>query len=131
MKAYRIYRHVTGGTEAVKQGWSWPAFLFTFFWAMVKKMWGLGLGVLVGWLAVAVVLGMAGDSRAIDAFGNLVGLIVSVVFGVNGNAWRASNLRSRGYEAVGTVAAKNPEEAIALSLKPGEPGAKPSLEQAA
>lgn len=37
MKTYKIFKNPTGQYEAVKQGWSWPAFLFGGIWACVKK----------------------------------------------------------------------------------------------
>lgn len=40
MKHYKIYEHPAGRIEAVKQGWSWPAFFFVPTWALFKKMWG-------------------------------------------------------------------------------------------
>ena len=41
MKTYKIFKNPTGQYEAVKQGWSWPAFFFGGIWACVKKIWGL------------------------------------------------------------------------------------------
>ena len=42
MKVYKIFKDSIGQYEAVKQGWSWPAFFFEGIWACVKKIWGLG-----------------------------------------------------------------------------------------
>ncbi len=39
MKQYKIFKHPNGETEAVKQSWSWPAFFFTWIWALIKKLW--------------------------------------------------------------------------------------------
>ena len=41
MKTFHVFKHPVEGFQAVKEGFSWPAFLFTGFWAFVKKMWGL------------------------------------------------------------------------------------------
>ena len=30
MKQYTVFQHPTSGYEAVKNGWSWPAFFFTW-----------------------------------------------------------------------------------------------------
>ncbi|WP_084286517.1 DUF2628 domain-containing protein [Halomonas halodenitrificans] len=40
---------------AIKKGWSWPGFFFGPLWAMVKKMWGLGSGLLVAVIVLAYV----------------------------------------------------------------------------
>lgn len=63
MKQYKIYANPQGTYEAVKQGWSWPAFFFSFIWAMVKKMWGLGVGVLVAFFALGFVIGLSLDAK--------------------------------------------------------------------
>ncbi len=41
MKTFNLYRHPTQGFEAVKVGFSWPAFFFTILWMLVKRLWGL------------------------------------------------------------------------------------------
>ena len=43
--------------------------------------------------------------------------VLSVVYGVFGNKWRAANLSSRGFEFVDTVTAANSEGAVALHMK--------------
>jgi hypothetical protein len=40
MHTYRILRHLSGTLEAVKDGFSWPAFFFGFIWACSKRLWG-------------------------------------------------------------------------------------------
>lgn len=112
MKDYKIFRHPQSPIEAVKQGWSWPAFFFTCFWAMFKKMWGLGLGALVA----IVVVGLIVDAIA-GKFSSVFGIIVGCFFASSGNKWRESNLLSRGYDIVDTVKASNPEGAIAKYMK--------------
>lgn len=118
MKHYKIYKHPSESIEAIKQGWSWPAFFFGFIWAMIKKMWGIGVGVLIGWFALGVIIGLIslGDTIA-NPLINVVGFIVSIIFGINGNLWREKNLTTRGFEQVNTITAANPEGAIALHLK--------------
>jgi hypothetical protein len=112
VKQYKIFKHPSGATEAVKQGWSWPAFLFSFVWAMVKKMWAIGIGLFI--LSV-IFISMVGTGA--DLLINIISIIVSLVFGMYGNFWREKNLDSRGYEMQRTVTAANPEEAIALYMK--------------
>lgn len=110
MKQYKVFVHPSGNSEAVKQGWSWPAFFFGFIWAMVKKMWGLGVAVMI---ATIVFIAIAKSEALI----NIVSLIASIVFGMNGNSWREKNLVSRGFEQTDTVTAANPDGAMALYLK--------------
>lgn len=122
MKQYKVFRNPSGVTEAVKQGWSWPAFFFSAIWAMVKKMWGLGVGVLAGFFVLGFVLAAIADESTGEAIVNVVAIIANVIFGVNGNSWREKNLVSRGFDQVDTVTAANPEGAVALYLKGANPG---------
>lgn len=122
MKQYKVFRNPSGVTEAVKQGWSWPAFFFSAIWAMLKKMWGLGVGVLAGFFVLGFVLAAIADESTGEAIVNVVAIIANVIFGVNGNSWREKNLVSRGFDQVDTVTAANPEGAVALYLKGANPG---------
>jgi hypothetical protein len=117
MKQYKIFKHPSGTSEAIKQGWSWPAFFFSYIWAMVKKQWALGVTALIAVLMFGFVVGAAGGDEGGDALINIVSIIINIVFGINGNLWREKNLISRGYELMDTVTAANPEGAVALYLK--------------
>ncbi|MCY4487204.1 MAG: DUF2628 domain-containing protein [Deltaproteobacteria bacterium] len=54
MKKFSILRHATSGYEVVKNGWSWPAFFFTWIWAFVKKLWLIGVIVFLFGIRVPV-----------------------------------------------------------------------------
>lgn len=114
MNKYKVYKHPVGDMEAVKQGWSWPAFFLSPFWAMYKKMWGLGFGVLIltGFIYAAL-----GKSASIFSFADVVSIVISFFFGINGNDWRIANLESRGFDYMETVYASSPDGAIAVHLK--------------
>jgi hypothetical protein len=107
MKQYKIFKHPSGAIEAVKQGWSWPAFLFSFIWAVAKKMWAIGIGLL---LLSMIFISMVGAGA--DLLINIVSIIVSVAFGIYGNFLREKNLASRGYEMKKTITAAKPGDAI-------------------
>jgi hypothetical protein len=47
MKTYNIYVNPQGAGEAVKQGWSWPGFFFNFIWALIKRIWVLGVVLMI------------------------------------------------------------------------------------
>lgn len=106
MKQFAILQHPASGHEVVKNGWSWPAFFFTWIWAFVKKLWLIGVIVfLFGILASSIP----------EAW--LVGeLIISIVMGVKGNELRLKRLRDSGYEQVATVEANTPDGALAVHL---------------
>ena len=117
MKKYKIYANPQGNYEAVKQGWSWPAFFFGCIWAMVKKLWTLGITVLVAFFVVGLVLGATGAGKGAEAMFNVLSIVLNIIFGINGNSWRENNLPKRGYEWKGTVSAENSEGAIALYIR--------------
>ena len=111
MKLYKIFKNLMNQYEAVKQGWSWPAFLFGAIWACVKKMWGLGIGIFVTFVVLAV---LAGQNEIFGAIINLLSLGVGIVLGMQGNTLREKNLVKRGYvEVPQVINAANPEAAIA------------------
>ena len=55
----------------VKIGWPWPGFFFTWIWALVKKLWGIGFGV----FAVAFVVMIVQMTVAVEVFDNRNGLL--------------------------------------------------------
>ena len=105
MKHYKIFANPQGSYEAVKQGWSWPAFFFTWIWAIVKKMWWPVVGVLIAVFALALF---------IAALADVVIIVISMIFGIFGNKWRENNLPTRRYDYKETVNAETPEGAITL-----------------
>ncbi|MDZ7338168.1 MAG: DUF2628 domain-containing protein [candidate division KSB1 bacterium] len=118
MREYKIFEHPNGRIEAVKQGWSWPAFFLTAWWALYKKMWWVGGTVFAVYSIVWLIAEGPGNQLRdfINSLASLGGLVLGVVFGVNGNRWHEKNLRHRGYRSRATVTAPNPEAAIAIFL---------------
>ncbi|MBN7769930.1 DUF2628 domain-containing protein [Marinobacter daepoensis] len=117
MKQYKIFTHPSGLQEAVKQGWSWPGFCFSGFWALDKKMWGLAALILVGGVSMAVIFLVIMPLETAKLVANLAALGIAIAIGNNGNQLREENLRSRGFDTDGEmVEAENPDEAIANFL---------------
>ncbi|GAG96118.1 unnamed protein product [marine sediment metagenome] len=53
MAIYTIYKHDEAGlVQAVKLGFSWPAFFFDMIWAAVKKLWLVFTLMMLGLLAI-------------------------------------------------------------------------------
>jgi len=122
VKQFTVFKHPTGETQAVKQGWCWPAFFFNIFWAMFAKMWVLGSSLLIAFFILGFISGLSGESEGIEAIINIASIIVSIVFGVNGNKWRKKHLISRGFDLMDTVTAANKDGAVALFLKNANTG---------
>jgi len=121
MKQYKIFKHSSGKIEAVKQGWSWPAFVFNWIWVIVKKQWLLGFGIIFLWgsfnVSLSILSEAASNSSLFKLFGGLFSSTVSYILGSKGNALRESHLISRKYEYIETIEAKNPDSAVAAYVK--------------
>jgi len=118
MKIFDVYKHVTQGYRAVKQGFAWPAFFFTFIWAFVNKMWGDGFALLL----VIITLNLVQTifvSLSVTLVMLLAQLAFCIVVGVKGNSWRRGNLVHRGFEKMNTIEAETPDAAIATVAKSG------------
>jgi hypothetical protein len=107
MKQFKVFKSRSGEIQAVKQGWCWPAFFFTSIWAMVAKMWALGIGSLVAVVAISIFFEASGIS-----VGNAGSIGLSVLFGLKGNEFREKHLLSRGFELQDTVRATSMAEAV-------------------
>ena len=116
MKTFYVYKHPTHGYEAVKQGFSWPAFFFNWLWAFIKKLWGIGFGFL-GVMFILVFLETIFEEEG-SAGGKLLMLLLQIGvfggFGIKGNKWRRSSLQKRGFQQVKLVEAETPDAAIAV-----------------
>lgn len=114
MSQYKIYSDATGELEAIKDGWSWPAFLFNVIWALTKGMWTLVIAILLIFLAVGMFVRMTdGDIM----WTNILSLTVSLIMGVTANPLQAKKLATYGFEPVAVVSANSPEQAIARYLQ--------------
>ena len=105
MKVYKIFKDSRGQYEAVKQGWSWPAFFFVGIWACVKKMWGLGIILII--LSIILSFFNFGAEELVSTdpafaifppFLFLIGITIRILMGAYGNKLREKNLISRGYQ---------------------------------
>ncbi|HVZ14257.1 MAG TPA: DUF2628 domain-containing protein [Bauldia sp.] len=90
----------------VKEGFSWPAFLFAGPWLIFRRLWL----VLIGYVIVAVALGAAGNALGNPIFG-LVMLAVHFLFALEATALRAWTLERHGYRLVGIAEGRREEEA--------------------
>ena len=126
MRSFAVFSRPAGEIEVVKQGWSWPAFLFNVLWALWHRMWLLAFGMWLGEIlgpasltAVFEFLSRAGLDMPplVLAAGMAFGLGVPVAFGSRGNAWRCAHLRLRGFVERGTVVAPSVETAERMFLR--------------
>jgi hypothetical protein len=95
-------------TRFVKDGFSWPAFFFSWLWLAAKRMWiVLALFVALQLLAAAFAAAIAAPFWFTWAFG----FGVSLFLGLEGNALYRWSLARRGYREVALEAGSSPAEA--------------------
>ena len=99
MKQFKVFKNPAGKNKPVKQGWCWPAFFFTFWWALVAKMWGHAILLIVSFFLFGsffVTSNLSVDEA--EGFSGIFGLVIHILFGLKGNKWREKHLISKGFE---------------------------------
>ncbi len=106
MKQFDLYQHASKELQAVKVGFSWPAFFFPFIWTFVKGLWVHGF-----WLLAALIT----ISAAIAApVANIVMLALNIFVGFRANDWRRTELWLKyGYRPLRRVEAESIDLALA------------------
>ena len=110
---FDAFSHKSLGYQLVKRGISWPAFCFTWVWALTKKLWAYGFTT----LAILLIPYLISDNSIEDAILKqliefCVPIITIIVFGIQGNSWWRSRLMQSGYELITTIEANNYEDAL-------------------
>lgn len=124
MYIYKIYQSPLYTFEAVKQGWSWPAFFFGPIWALFKTLWGLGFLIIIGQsilISAYANLFLQGLPQqeavlALQPINFLLTIIVAIPIALYGNSLRGKNLLVKGYKEVAYVIAENPQNAIKVHM---------------
>ncbi|WP_299477455.1 DUF2628 domain-containing protein [uncultured Roseibium sp.] len=82
------------------------AFIFSFIWLLVHRMWL----VLLGYLALTLVIELLAFALGSQAMG-IAALAVSLLFGFEAQALRRWSLERKGWRVIGIVDGENPAEA--------------------
>lgn len=107
MRKWSIYEHPDGRIKVVKEGWSWPAFLFSLIWLPYKML----------WIETIVFYGFIIMSDKLPQ--NLISpifFILIITFGIICNKRVANKLKNKGFEQRTTIEAKNKDAALAIYL---------------
>lgn len=94
---------------AVKEGFCWPAALFSVFWALWHRMWGVALGLAVLQAAAGGMGALAGMD---EVTGAALGAGVFILVGGFANDVRRWSLARRGYTERGIILAPGAEVAV-------------------
>lgn len=114
MKTFKIFESPLGKKEAVKVGWSWPAFWFFFIWILVKKLYFIASII---WSLLIIIIFVEIEVGTADTISSIFSFIIGIVGGIQGNKWRENNLIQRGFISKTTIQAMTPEGALALFVQ--------------
>jgi len=92
----------------VKDGFSWPAFFIPFVWMIWHRLW---LALVTYVVVAAGLAGIGYLSGFPDSLATLLGLLINLFFGLEGNNFRRRSLARRGYHEVADIVASDREEA--------------------
>ena len=115
---HSVYEHPDGRREIIKNGFSWPAFVFGPLWAWRRGMFLLGFALLALELSLQLIPEIFIDFLA--EAGIVVHLVLTVGvliwIGAQGNAWLRRSVLNRGFTLVSASApAEIPRQGVSLS----------------
>ena len=134
MKTFEVYERDDYKVQAVKVGFSWPAFFFVGIWAFVKGLVAIGFALL---FAASVMGGIFQAAAGSDPGAGLVVFLLTIGFRIfvasRGNDWRRKHLLGNGYRLHSTVAAGSVLEALkaAYPAAANGPAVQPASRNAA
>ncbi|MBI5136529.1 MAG: DUF2628 domain-containing protein [Nitrospirae bacterium] len=112
-RTFDVYRHPIKGYQAVKRGFSWPAFFYSFIWSLFKGLWAIAFMIFLAVVALDVVgHSLAGAVPVAGLVTWLAQMGVAIFVGRNGNGWRREDMLGKGFVPVGTVQAGSPAKAV-------------------
>jgi Protein of unknown function (DUF2628) len=110
MAIYTVHNRLVGKDDPmfVKDGFSWPGFVFTFIWLLYKRMWVVA-SVAAAAMFVASFLSSASANPGLMQ--SLFSLVMSMILGFEGNELQRWSLTRRGYRETALLQGDDPEEA--------------------
>ncbi len=95
--------------RAVKDGFSWPAFVFSFIWALWHRLWLVAAAIFVAEFAIGLLVGLIGLGAVANG---VLSLGTALIVGWLANDLRRDHLERIGLTDLGVVIAGNGEDAI-------------------
>ncbi len=95
--------------EAVKEGFSWPAFVFSAFWALWHRLWLAAVLILAATLALGFLIDFVGAHPVIRG---AVSAGLALVIGWTANDFRRAKMRKQGFAQRSPIIARTAEAAI-------------------
>ncbi|MFO1152340.1 MAG: DUF2628 domain-containing protein [Rhodospirillales bacterium] len=95
--------------QLVKEGFSWPAFFFSFLWALWSRLWLVALVM----FAIEALCGLASEWLGLPPVLNaVISLGLAAALGLVANDLKRFTLFRRGYAEVGVVAGSDRDAAL-------------------
>ena len=113
MKRFDIYEDPDRDTiEAVKHGFAWPAFFFTWLWAFAKGLPLHGTLLLAAWVAAPAGNQVVDGGGPLEELLGALPVVAAVCAGAFGNDWRRARLERRGAVKTGSIESPSAKQAI-------------------
>ena len=109
--AFKIYQQPNGQLVSVKQGFSWPAFFFTFLWAIYHRLWLAALVLCVGLFLLNRIADWSQHLVNSSALESYVSYAIAL-FGVIGNKLIERKLIAKGSVLRGTSRLASGKDAL-------------------
>ena len=93
----------------VKEGFCWPAFLFTMLWAIWQRLWLVAAGLLSISLITIFILDRLGADQSVIL---IIYFGITMVFGYHANDFRRTKLKQIGYLERGVVCGVTEDAAV-------------------
>ena len=93
----------------IKEGFCWPAFFFSLFWALWHRLWLVTLGLAAANVAAGVIVFQSGANEAVNI---VISFGIALLLGFIGNDLRRAKLEWRGFREGGIVLARTSEAAV-------------------
>ena len=120
MKSFKVHKHPALGYKAIKIGFSWPAFFFSYFWLLVSKLWRYSILIIGSFICLVIIETVIEQSpeSGLQAIAYLVIALgyffVWMVAAFKGNEWLEKDFIDKGFILISSVDAKTKEAAIAF-----------------
>lgn len=122
MAAYRVYTLKDTNYRAVPMGFSIGAFFASFLWAAANNLWGKAFILFIGFLSLAVTVGLGFylnfEMLSFVALGGLV--LLPIWAGSQGQNWVCASLEKKGYKLVRRINSTSASKAIASARSKNE-----------
>lgn len=114
IKNFNLYKHPKLGIRSVKIGFCWPAFFFTYIWALffsrLQYVAAFSFFVpLILWILVDIFF----PANVFVAYvGFLIAIAINFLLGYKGNSWREKDIIRQGFDFIGVGQFENMDKAL-------------------